>query len=41
MIKADMGREPELALRSVLRRILIHLLKFQYSPAEGPRDRVG
>ena len=32
----DMGREQQLALQSLLRQILLHLLKLEYSPARAP-----
>jgi hypothetical protein len=31
----DMGREQQLALQSLLRQILLHLLKLAYSPARA------
>ncbi len=33
----DMGREQKLALQSLLRQILMHLLKLDYSPAKAPK----
>jgi hypothetical protein len=33
----DMGREQKVALQSLLRQILIHLLKLEYSPSIQPR----
>jgi hypothetical protein len=33
----DMGREQKLALQSLLRQILVHLLKLQLSPQRTPR----
>jgi len=35
----DMGREQKLALQSLLRQILIHLLKLERSPATAPRGK--
>ena len=35
----DMGREQKLALQSLLRQILIHLLKLELSPATAPRGK--
>ena len=35
----DMGREQQLALQSLLRQILLHLLKLEYSPARAPRTQ--
>lgn len=35
----DMGREQKLALQSLLRQILIHLLKLELSPASDPRGK--
>jgi dsDNA-specific endonuclease/ATPase MutS2 len=35
----DMGREQKLALQSLLRQILLHLIKLQYSPASAPRSK--
>ncbi|MBK1703822.1 hypothetical protein CKO40_04500 [Halochromatium glycolicum] len=35
----DMGREQKVALQSLLRQILIHLLKLQCSPATAPRGK--
>lgn len=35
----DMGREQQLALQSLLRQILLHLLKLAYSPARAPRTK--
>lgn len=35
----DMGREQKLALQSLLRQILIHLLKLELSPAADPRGK--
>ncbi|MFE8032929.1 DUF29 domain-containing protein [Thiohalocapsa marina] len=35
----DMGKEQKLALQSLLRQILVHLLKVQYSPAQAPRTK--
>jgi hypothetical protein len=35
----DMGREQKLALQSLLRQILIHLLKLELSPAKDPRGK--
>jgi len=34
----DMGREQKLALQSLLRQILVHLLKLDYSPAQSPKN---
>jgi hypothetical protein len=34
----DMGREQKLALQSLLRQILVHLLKLEYSPAPSPKN---
>lgn len=33
----DMGKEQKVALQSLLRNIIIHLLKLELSPAEDPR----
>lgn len=33
----DMGKEQKLALQSLMRQILLHLLKLQLSPAHSPR----
>ncbi|MEA3638499.1 MAG: DUF29 domain-containing protein [Lamprobacter sp.] len=35
----DMGREQKVALQSLFRQILIHLLKLDYSPAIAPRGK--
>jgi soluble lytic murein transglycosylase-like protein len=35
----DMGREQQLALQSLLRQILVHLLKLQLSPPWTPRAK--
>lgn len=35
----DMGREQRVALQSLFRQILIHLLKLEYSPAQAPRGK--
>ena len=35
----DMGREQKLALQSLLRQILLHLLKLALSPARAPRAK--
>lgn len=35
----DMGREQKLALQSLLRQILLHLVKLQHSPAAAPRSK--
>lgn len=35
----DMGREQKLALQSLFRQILIHLLKLDLSPATDPRGK--
>jgi hypothetical protein len=35
----DMGREQQLALQSLLRQILLHLLKLAYSPARATRTK--
>lgn len=35
----DMGREQQLALQSLLRQILLHLLKLEYSSARAPRTK--
>jgi hypothetical protein len=35
----DMGREQQLALQSLMRQILLHLLKLEYSPARLPRTK--
>jgi hypothetical protein len=35
----DMGREQKLALQSLLRQILLHLIKLHYSPAAAPRQK--
>ena len=35
----DMGREQKLALQSLLRQILLHLLKLEISPARSPRAK--
>lgn len=35
----DMGREQKLALQSLLRQILLHLLKLHLSPARAPRAK--
>jgi len=35
----DMGREQKLALQSLLRKILIHLLKLELSPARASRGK--
>lgn len=35
----DMGREQKLALQSLLRQILVHLLKLQLSPQWTPRAK--
>jgi hypothetical protein len=35
----DMGKEQKLALQSLLRHVLLHLLKLQLSPARSPRAK--
>ena len=35
----DMGREQKVALQSLFRQILIHLLKLDLSPAKAPRGK--
>ncbi len=35
----DMGKEQKLALQSLLRMILVHLLKLEFSPAHDPRNK--
>ncbi len=35
----EMGKEQKLALQSLLRQILLHLLKLNYSPAQSPKGR--
>jgi hypothetical protein len=35
----DMGREQKVALQSLFRQILIHLLKLELSPATSPRGK--
>lgn len=33
------NQEQKLALQSLLRQILVHLIKLEYSPAKAPRDK--
>ncbi len=35
----SMGKEQKLALQSLLRLIMLHLLKLNYSPAKDPRNK--
>lgn len=35
----EMGKEQQLALQSLMRQILLHLLKLQLSPADSPRTK--
>jgi len=35
----EMGKEQKLALQSLLRQILVNLIKLEYSPAKAPRDK--
>jgi hypothetical protein len=35
----NMGKEQKLALQSLLRLIMLHLLKLNYSPAKDPRNK--
>lgn len=35
----DMGREQKMALQSLMRMILVHLLKLDLSPAHGPQAK--
>jgi len=35
----DMGREQKLALQSLLRQILLHLIKLDHSPAQSPKGK--
>jgi len=35
----EMGKEQKLALQSLLRQILVHLINLEYSPAKVPRDK--
>ncbi len=35
----SMGKEQKLALQSLLRLIMLHLLKLDYSPAKDPRNK--
>jgi hypothetical protein len=35
----DMGKEQKLALQSLLRQILVHLLKLDFSPAQAPKGK--
>lgn len=35
----DMGKEQKLALQSLLRQILVHLIKLEHSPAREPRSK--